>query len=70
MTFVETYHDQEASMSSILTSIRMPPELLKDLKALARQESVRRGESVSWAELVREGARRTLQQKKKRARGS
>jgi predicted DNA-binding protein len=69
MTSVETYHDQEVAMSSVLTSIRMPPELLKDLKALARRESLRRGESVSWAELVREAARRTLQQKKKRARG-
>jgi hypothetical protein len=56
-------------MCTVLTSIRMPPELLAELKALAREETARRGESVSWAKLVREGARRTLQQAKKRAQG-
>ncbi len=54
-------------MCTVLTSIRMPPELLAELRALAREESVRRGEQVTWARLLREGARRTLQLAKKRA---
>jgi len=47
-------------MPSILTAIRIQPELLQELKALAKRESERRGEYVSWAKLVRESAARML----------
>jgi hypothetical protein len=51
-------------MSTVLTGIRLPPEMLNDLKAVAKQESERRGEYVSWARLLRECAAYVL----KRAR--
>jgi hypothetical protein len=50
----------EIKMCSVLTAIRIQPELLQELKALARRESERRGEFVSWAKLVRESAVRML----------
>jgi hypothetical protein len=51
-------------MCNLLMSLRMSPEMLADLKALAARESVRRGEFVSWARLVREAAARTLAEAK------
>jgi hypothetical protein len=54
-------------MCSLVTSIRMPPGLLEELKTLARQETARTGETVTWAKLLREGARRTLREAKKGA---
>jgi predicted DNA-binding protein len=37
-----------------LISIRLPPETIERLRALARQEAVRRNENVTWSRLVRE----------------
>lgn len=48
------------SMHTRLVSVRMPPALADALHALARGESVRRGEPVTLGQLLREGARRTL----------
>jgi hypothetical protein len=56
-------------MGSLLLSLRMSPQMLADLKALAEQESIKRGESVSWTKLVREGAARMLEEAKRAARG-
>jgi hypothetical protein len=49
-------------MSTLLLSLRMEPEMLAALKTLAARESVRRGEVVSWARIVREAAARTLEE--------
>ena len=46
--------------NSVLTAIRMTPEMVADLKKLAKKESVLRRENVSWARLVREAATRML----------
>ena len=54
-------------MCSHMTSIRMPPELLAELKALAQQETARTGETVSWAKLLRQAARRLVQEAKRRS---
>ncbi len=43
--------------TAMLTSIRMPPELVNELKTLAAKETARTGETVTWARLVREAAR-------------
>jgi hypothetical protein len=51
-------------MATILTSIRLPPEMLKELRALAKKESHRRGEQVSWAGLLREAATNLLKRAK------
>jgi hypothetical protein len=61
----ETTHHRRAAVPSNITSIRLPPQLLADLKALARNESVRRGEFVSWARLVREEAAKALKRAKR-----
>jgi hypothetical protein len=42
------------SRNRVVTSISMPPNLLADLKALARLESKRRRAPVGWSHLVRE----------------
>jgi hypothetical protein len=47
--------------------LRMPPALVDALQTLAREESVRRGETVTVGQLLREGARRTLRLAKRRA---
>jgi hypothetical protein len=49
-------------MCSVIAAIRMPPDMLEELKTLAMHESLRRGEVVSWAKLVRESAARLLEQ--------
>jgi hypothetical protein len=49
-------------MCTLLLSLRMSPDMLTALKELASRESVRRGEYVSWARLVREAAARTLEE--------
>ncbi len=43
--------------TTMLTSIRMPQELVTELKTLAEQETARTGERVTWAKLLREAAR-------------
>jgi Arc/MetJ-type ribon-helix-helix transcriptional regulator len=54
-------------MCNMLMSLRMSPEMVAELKDLAKAESVRRGEFVSWAKLMRESAARTLKKAKRRA---
>jgi hypothetical protein len=51
-----------------LTSIRLPVTLLDELRDLARQETQRTGETVTWARLLRDGARRLLKDSKQSAR--
>jgi hypothetical protein len=54
-------------MTSVLTSIRLPAALLGDLKTLAKQETLRTGERVTWARLLRDGARHLLKEAKRSA---
>jgi hypothetical protein len=51
-------------MSWYLTSIRLPRDLVAELKALAQRETTRTGETVTWARLLRDAARRTVEQAK------
>ncbi len=41
-------------MASPVKCIRLPSQMLNDLKALARKLAVQRGKDVSWSSLVRE----------------
>jgi hypothetical protein len=53
-------------MCKQLLSLRLSPEMLADLKAIAARESARRGEFVSWAKVMRDSAARTIRKAKKR----
>jgi hypothetical protein len=53
------------TLKMILITTRMPAELIKELKDLADQETIVRGEPVSLGSLIRDGARRTLKQAKR-----
>jgi hypothetical protein len=48
-----------------LVTTRMPATLIEDLKALACEEALRRGEAVSLGTLLREAARRLLKHTKR-----
>jgi len=48
------------------TSLKIPTDLLKDLKDLARAKSQRRGRRVSLSSLLRSGARRLVRAAKKK----
>ncbi len=54
------------SAALISTSIRMSPRLLTDLKALAAEESQRRGRYISWSRLLRRSGRRLAKAMKDR----
>jgi hypothetical protein len=66
----KTHFDQEDDVTSVLSSIRMPVQLLDDLKALARAETERTGETVTWARLLRDGARQLLKGMKRPVSGT
>jgi hypothetical protein len=53
-------------MCSVLTSIRLPTALLNELKTLAQEETERTGERVTFARLLRDGARHLVQEAKRR----
>jgi hypothetical protein len=50
-------------------SLRLSPEMLANLKEIARWESARHGEYVSRAKVVRESAARTIRRKLNRPEG-
>ena len=47
-------------MNTMLVSLRIDAETISELKALAIEETERRRQHTTWAQLVREGAARTL----------
>ena len=49
-----------------LISIRLKRETVRQLRALARREAVRRNENVTWVGLVREAIQRLLAARKPR----
>ena len=54
-------------MRTPVTSIRLPHQMLLDLKELARKEAVRRGQDVTWPALVKELVEQRLRREREEA---
>lgn len=52
------------------TTIRINEHLIKELRHLARQRSAREDRSVSWLDLLAEGAVKLIEQEQRAKRGA